>query len=674
MTETKGSSAARSKGKWAFFRSMKTKLVAGMAAMAIIPVTTLGLVSIQHAQQTMYEQMESSSLEIVEQVNNNINTWLQGIESQIVFVSGNVNFTTFQGKESNSVYGLNLLDGLRGSRADIQSAFFTSSDKTFLVSPRLKLPEGFDPTSREWYQNAIQQPEKIVVNKPYQDAVSHKMVVTLSKAVVNQGEVVGVIGVDIGLDDLATMTNQIKIGETGFVTVVDASGSILTHQDTSLIGTEAAETLSMWEDIAAREEGYGASEDTFTAFHTNPETNWKIVSILERAEMEQGSKEMGRVSLFMMVLFGLLSVAVAYLVGQKVAKKLDIVKKGFHQASLGDLTTRIHVQANDEFKELENSFHSMLENLSSALGQVGRSSKTVLDTAASLSTMTRETSESVVQVAKAIQEVAEGTTLQAENTQAGVSEINALSANLDRIADSTVEIDHASAISSDLSSKGLEKVNVLTAKSAQTKAAATQVQQIVYDIEEKTGAIQLILETIAGISEQTNLLSLNASIEAARAGEQGRGFAVVANEVRQLAEQSKAAAVEIRGIVEGVRLVVSQAVAAINQTHGIVNEQERAVEETKDIFMQISRSVHHLTQKIQEVKAYVTESERKKGIVVDKMESNVSVSQQVAASTQEVSASAEEISATMEAFNQYAASLQQLSEQLDEQIKKFKWQ
>jgi methyl-accepting chemotaxis protein len=218
----------------------------------------------------------------------------------------------------------------------------------------------------------------------------------------------------------------------------------------------------------------------------------------------------------------------------------------------------------------------------------------------------------------------------------------------------------------------LQKVLLLTEKSSQTIDSTTEVRNIVADIEEKMGAINVILQSISEISEQTNMLSLNASIEAARAGEHGRGFAVVANEVRKLAEQSKTSAIEIKQILDTIKLVVSKAVEAMNKTQTVVNEQESAVEETKEIFNEILNSVHTLAEKVKEVKVNVVESEHNKERAVKEIESISSVSQQVAASSEEVSASAEEIAATMGEFTNYAQGLQQLSQQLDEEINKFK--
>ena len=105
----------------------------------------------------------------------------------------------------------------------------------------------------------------------------------------------------------------------------------------------------------------------------------------------------------------------------------------------------------------------------------------------------------------------------------------------------------------ELGSKGLYMIDTLTEKSNKTKIATTEVNDIVQDMNESTKQINAISETIADITEQTNLLSLNASIESARAGEAGKGFAVVADEIRKLAEQSKTSTEEIKAIIASIQ-------------------------------------------------------------------------------------------------------------------------
>ncbi|WP_438823697.1 methyl-accepting chemotaxis protein [Bacillus sp. JJ1764] len=313
-----------------------------------------------------------------------------------------------------------------------------------------------------------------------------------------------------------------------------------------------------------------------------------------------------------------------------------------------------------------------MEQLSNSLQKVDDTSKQVLSTSAQLSGMTKETSAAISEVAISIEQIAQGAGLQAKNVQVGYDQMKGLSEKLDDISSATANMNHVSQHSMELSNKGLERVVLLTDKAAETKSSTLEVASIIKDVDVRMEEINTIIDAITKITEQTNLLSLNASIESARAGEHGRGFAVVANEVRKLAEQSKASADEIKRIVDSIKGVVKQAVEAMDRTNLAVNEQDQAVIETKAIFHDILTSVQDLTQKVVNVEVSVKESQTNKDTVSHEIDSITAVSEQTAAATEEVSASAEQISATMISFTQHAAGLKELSERLEEELKKFK--
>ena len=191
-------------------------------------------------------------------------------------------------------------------------------------------------------------------------------------------------------------------------------------------------------------------------------------------------------------------------------------------------------------------------------------------------------------------------------------------------------------------------------------------------MKSNTFDINTISEKISQITQQTNLLSLNASIESARAGEAGRGFAVVAEEIRKLAEQSKDSTEEIKTIIENIQEKSDTAVKAIKSTENVVNEQDLAVGETKKIFSEILKSIGIMIDKVEEVKVSIIDINKKKQSAVLEIENISSISQGTAAASEEVTASTEEITSVMDKFTNYADDLQVLAEKLGAEIDKFK--
>ncbi|MDF2947426.1 MAG: hypothetical protein K0S51_2105 [Bacillales bacterium] len=657
-------------------KSVKTKIIAAMTAVALVPTILLGGITTTYTKDVVETEMSESILKITQESSNGMDHFMDGVASQLHLLANNVNFTEFYQNPDNKIYGFFLLEGTRTTRDDYQNVYFASSQKEFVISPKQDLPEGYDPTGRDWYKNAVNNDGKPTFNEPYPDAISKEMIVTVSQAVKKDGKIIGVVAVDLDTKVLAKEISEIKVGKKGYMMLVSSSGNLIIHPNKDLVGTDTVTKLDLWKDLSSKEKGHSSykynGDEKFSAYVTSKSTGWKFVSAIEQSEIHEDALRIQNISITITLIFAILSTIFAYFFGRKLANNINLVKGSFEQAAGGDLTVRLNINANDEFKDLENSFNDMMDNLSKSLRQVEDTSQTVLKTASSLTVMSEETTESISQVASAIGEIAQGTGLQAENSQDIVHQINDLSTNLDKISVATIDMDSVSTSSTELSEKGLIQVGQLTEKAQQTQKATNEVSVFVKEVSDHMEEINAIIKAISDITDQTNLLSLNASIESARAGEHGRGFAVVANEVRNLAEQSKASAVEIQKIVSNIKSVVKKAVEAMDRTKLVVEEQDAVVLETKQIFSAILTSVQDLASKVAEVKQTVSSSEANKVIVVQQMESITAVSQETASATEEVSASSEEISATMEQFSDYASGLKGLSEKLDSEIKKFK--
>jgi methyl-accepting chemotaxis protein len=573
-------------------------------------------------------------------------------------------------------YAKSTLKDIKESDEDVFSTYFGTEDGKFMIYPEGDMGKDFNHKERPWYKNAIANKGKVIISQPFNDARTKKLVVSVSKTVERDGKLVGVVSMNISLENQSKSLAEIKIGENGYVYITDINGIILSHPDSKLIGTDTPTKLSIWDEVKSKNSGFTKynyeGQNKFATYETNDDASWKLVAVVNESELNKDINLILMTILLVVAAASIVLIFIASFLSKSMTGNASKLNNAFNKAAEGDLTVRTDIKTKDEFGSLGRNFNGMLENIATLMGEVGASSKIVLETSVTLASMAEETTASIGQVSHAVDEIAQGASQTAHNSQSGAVEINDLSQKLDMVTVSTEDIGLISEETQILSIKGLEKIQLLGEKSNKTRLSTAHVGTIVIDMNKSTEQINIISDSIAQITEQTNLLSLNASIEAARAGEAGRGFAVVADEIRKLADQSKKSTEEIKRIIETIQGRSFTAVKAMEETERNVKEQDKAVGETQQIFNEIIQAIKILGQKIKEIKKDTFSINSKKEKVVEEIENISSISEETASATEEVSASTEQINATMEELTRYVENLQILSQKLGEGVGRFR--
>ena len=224
----------------------------------------------------------------------------------------------------------------------------------------------------------------------------------------------------------------------------------------------------------------------------------------------------------------------------------------------------------------------------------------------------------------------------------------------------------------EVSTEGIESVKDLIEKSGKTAEKSKVSLEVMNEMVETIDKIFYISDTIADITSQTNLLSLNASIEAARAGEMGKGFAVVADEIRKLADESKESTDEIKKIITEITEKSKLVESTMQENEVLQTEQQEAINRTEEIFGEIMKQIEMLGSGMERINALNDTMSANKDLVVDKMGTIASVSEQSAAATEEVNASTEQVNVTMEEISEHTETLQAIAKDLMETINRFK--
>ncbi len=326
----------------------------------------------------------------------------------------------------------------------------------------------------------------------------------------------------------------------------------------------------------------------------------------------------------------LLCIVLGIVISQIISRPLSKIVNIVSEVAQGDLRQSANIRTRDEIGQLATSVDQMTDNLRGIVGSITSSSHSVAAAAEQISAST--------------QEIAGSTTNQAGAAQAINEMFAELSSAIRTVVGNTEQASELSEKTMHIAKEGGEVVQS-SIDSMQT--VSTQVSRL----EEDSAKIGGIIEVIEDISDQTNLLALNAAIEAARAGEQGRGFAVVADEVRKLAERSGEATKQIASIIKGMQENTRRSVGAVQQSAELSRK-------TGEAFHTISEMVNQTGARVGEVAAASEEQSSQANEVLTAVEN-------ISAATEEAAASSEETAAT-------AQSLAQLADDLQRAVQTFK--
>ncbi|MDM5300003.1 methyl-accepting chemotaxis protein [Bacillus pumilus] len=608
---------------------MRTRLIASFLAVLLIPSVLIGYFSYESAKQEI-------ELKIKNGIYSNVGTVMSLLKLHTTPAIHNLELlaSDLDSESITSAETQQKLDWILSTNPEIDRAILANHKGEYIIHPQIETSD-FNPIEAKWYLEGMNKSGKTAFSSETADeSLTGEFEYNFSHTL-KDGQ--GVLNFSINQGVMAEGINFAKIGDNGTLIVTDENNTIITGTgyifDINYFAPGGVFDASSGIDIPDdKEEKYSQITKSNSALEgnelelysiTEPMTGWKISALIGTEDYTAAAKPIFRTTLLVISIAFLLTAVLVTITIRTFIIPIRKLKQGTKNVRNGDLTNKVDLKRDDEFKALADDFNEMTLSLCSVVTELGQTSTKLASSSATIKESTDQTVQSVQDVAEIVQVSAETAITGAETSNQTAIAVEEMATGVGSIAEAANTIVDSTGQTEQDVAKGRASIENVSDQMKRILEAVRESSDMIGDLANLSIETRRMNEAITEIASQTNLLALNAAIEAARAGEQGRGFAVVAGEVRKLSEQSKRTADEIDETITKMDKLIQQSNSTmIGNVRTQVGEGLRISEEASSLFATIEHSTAHIIEQIQSISA---------------------VSEQMSAGTEEVSASVQEL-------------------------------
>ena len=672
---------------------IKQKLIASHLVISIIPILLIALILTQRAEKSMLEQAESSNLAYAVKTTKILDSKVTSIEeiSRNLISDTDLNkYLASSSKDYENDFAMvqmrekvfdKKVESLEFSNKMVKSIFIIK-DKDIITTGSMSVTkEQKDVFFESDFYKTLQKNElKTIWKSNLFDTKDLYLFRNMNNML--SGKNLGTIVIQIHQELLSDDLIDEDLGDTVKMAIVDNLHNVVAlpeeGQDLSqTMGIVTKQLSEIPQSIDNKVKLKGSfrvnnqSGNELVITYAQCDNDWIYLLAIETKVLLKSIDQIKSTALLITITIIIIAMLLGISISFSISKPIEYICKKMKLVEHGDLTVHSEWTGKYEIGRLSSSFNHMTQNMKKLISEMGKAIESVSQNTDDLNEIAIKSSKASKEVIGALETVTIGAEEQAKDAENTSSVIQMLVSQFDKAETHFNQIQETTNKTQAVSMEAMGTMKVLNETTQDTIDLSQKIQLDMKDLVIKFEEIISIVGVIDNISEQTNLLSLNAAIEAARAGEAGRGFAVVAAEVRKLAEKSSIAARDISGIIKNIYSATMRTESMIRDGSHIYSKQEEAVRNTDEIFKEIISLALTVDDEVKVVHHMLSELDMLQGRAMDSTNSIAAVAEETAASIQEVLANGMEQVETAEHLVAMAKQLGSVMGQMDEQIEVF---
>ena len=495
----------------------------------------------------------------------------------------------------------------------------------------------------------------------------------------------GCVVIDIKRDTIEDLIEGLDLGNgsiIGFITengreviseqLEEGEESILTEGEQVFFGQDFYSGITEENMSGAMEIKYRGEEYLFFYSRSEEVEDVTICALVPMSIVTSQAQEIKVLTVVLVIMACIIALVIGVYVAAGIQGNMRSISKQFGEVAKGDLTVTVQAKGRDEFQGLAGSATHMIKNTKKLVNKVSNATNELEKSAVSVEEVSAVINECSQNITQVIGEIHEGIARQSENAADCVTRTDILSNEIQEVGKVVEKVEVLVDENENMINQGMEIVRLLGERAQQTTEMTAEVGNSIESLKKEYEIINSFVETITSISEQTNLLSLNASIEAARAGEAGRGFSVVAEEIRKLADDSAAAAGEIQNNVTHIMAQTESSVKNAGQAQEMVALQGESVEQVIKVFGDMREQMSALATGLREIVASMEKADAERSDTVQGVQNISNIIEETANSAEKVRDIAGRLLTHVENLNETADLLGENMQGLKSEISVFK--